>query len=255
MSLLPLASIDSRADVEEQEQRLIREFLESFGRAPGYFVDVGANHPHAGSQSWHLERRGWRGILIEPLPELADRLRETRTANVFAVACSSPENAGRSLPFHVAGVAGSLSSLDRGRMAPSAQPQSVINVPIRTLDDILEEAGAPQPLDFLSVDVEGHEVEVLSGFDFTRWAPRLILLEDHLGNLRRHRFMKSNSYRLVRRTEINGWYVPASSPIRFGLREDLRLMRKYYLGLPFRVMRNRWRRMRSDITRHPHAPA
>ena len=162
---LPLPLLPS-IDAEDYEQRLIREFLEFLGRGPGFFVDVGANHPQIGSQTWQLERRGWRGILIEPVPELADQLRKARTSCVFAVACSSPENAGQSLPFHVAGP---LSALDRDRMA--AQPQSVINVPVRTLDTILAEAGAPAPLDFLSVDVEGHEIEVLRGFDFAPGRP------------------------------------------------------------------------------------
>ena len=107
-----------------------------------------------------------------------------RRAEVFAVACSSPQNAGRRMPLHVAGA---LSSLDRDRMAPGSQPERVIEVPVRTLDDILLEARAPVQFELLSVDVEGHELEVLSGFDLARWRPRLILLEDHVGDLERHR--------------------------------------------------------------------
>ena len=53
-------------------------------------------------------------------------------------------------------------------------------VPTRTLDSILEEAEAPAPIDLLSIDVEGHETEVLRGFDFGRWQPLLILIEDHV---------------------------------------------------------------------------
>ena len=236
---------------EEPQQRLVREFLEFLSpHAPGFFVDVGANHPWSGSQTWHLEQRGWRGILVEPLPEHADLLRQTRTATVFAVACSSPENAGKVLPFYADDA---LSGLNRAQMAPWAKPQ-VIDVPVRTLDSILEEAGAPQPLNFLSVDVEGHEIEVLRGFNFARWAPRLILMEDHVVNLNRHRFMQANGYRLVRRTELNGWYVPAGAPIQFGLGERFRLLRKYYLGLPTRKLRVHWRRMFYDRAHQRHAP-
>src|SRR5262249_18950160 len=70
------------------------------------------------------------------------------------------------------------------------------------------EAQAPAGFDFLSVDVEGHELEVLGGFDFARWRPRLILLEDHVGDLERHRFLKAPGYRLIRRYENNGWELP-----------------------------------------------
>jgi FkbM family methyltransferase len=226
---------------EEYERQLVRRF---FNDTPGFFVEVGANQPIEGSQSWHLEQCGWRGILVEPQPKLAERLREVRSAKVFAAACSSPKNAAQLLPLHVAGP---LSSLNRAAMAPGSYPEEIIRVPVRTLDDILVEGGAPQPLDFLSIDVEGHEIEVLRGFDFARWRPRLILLEDHVGNLSKHWFVKSSGYRLVRRTGLNGWYVPANSPVHFGWGDRWRVLRKYYLALPFRVLRNLSRRLRQPI--------
>ena len=92
---------------------------------------------------------------------------------------------------------------------------------MRTLDDILIEARAPAGFDFLSVDVEGHELEVLSGFDFARWRPRLILLEDHVGNLEKHRFLQAAGYRLIRRFENNGWYVPRDATVAVGAARTL----------------------------------
>ncbi len=163
--------------------RLVAAF---FGPRKGYFVEVGANEPRERSQTFHLEQAGWTGVLIEPQPGLAAQLRAERKAKVFAVACSSPDNAGRTLPLHVAGP---LSGLDRERMAPGSTPAAVIEVPIRTLDDVLAEAGAPQGFDFLSIDVEGHELEVLRGFDIARWRPQLILLEDHVADLSKHRYL------------------------------------------------------------------
>ena len=141
-------------------------------------------------------------------------------------------------------VAGALSSLDRDRMAPGAQPERIIEVPIRTLDDILVAAEAPAQFDFLSIDVEGHELEVLSGFDLRRWRPSLILLEDHVGSLDKHQFLKSAGYRLIRRFENNGWYVPDGAQVGVGLRERWDIVRKYYLGLPFRIARNASRALR-----------
>ena len=221
----------------DREMRLVGAF---FGTDKGYFVEVGANNPY-GSQTWLLEQSGWTGVLIEPLPDLAADLRAARKAKVFSVACSSPENADRELPFHVAGP---HSSLDRKRMAPGAVPEKIINVPIRTLDSILAEAGSPTRFDFLSIDVEGHEIEVLRGLDIARWRPRLILLEDHVADLSRHRYLTAAGYRIIRRYENNGWYVPSDSVVTRDWRDRWEILRKYYLALPFRVLRNLSRRLR-----------
>ncbi len=70
----------------------------------------------------------------------------------------------------------------------------------------------------------------LSGFDFARWQPRLILLEDHVGNLKKHRFLRAAGYRLIRRFENNGWYVPRDATIGVAPRERWEIVRKYYLA-------------------------
>jgi FkbM family methyltransferase len=223
---------------QQEEEKLVREF---FGDELGFFVEVGANHPTEGSQTWHLEQAGWKGVLVEPQPDLATFLVTARKAKVFAAACTSPEQAGRELPLHVDGA---RSGLDRDRMAPGAQAAYTIMVAARTLDSLLEEAEAPTPIDFLSIDVEGHEVEVLSGFDFARWQPYLIMVEDHVGSLRTHGFLKRSGYRLIRRLGFNGWYVPNDAPMQASKDERLEILRKYYLALPFRKLRNLSRRIR-----------
>lgn len=222
----------------DHEMQMVAAF---FGPIKGYFVEVGANEPHARSQTWHLEQAGWTGVLIEPQPELVRELRATRQAKVFGVACSEPENDGTVLPLHVAGP---LSSLDRAAMAPGATPEKIIEVPVRSLDSVLEEAQAPVQFDFLSIDVEGHEIEVLRGFDAARWQPRLILLEDHVADLSKHRYLNAAGYRIVRRYENNGWYVPRNSDVRIASGDWWEIVRKYYLALPVRWLRNLSRRLR-----------
>lgn len=226
----------------DHEMRLVAAF---FGKGEGYFVEVGANEPQRRSQTWHLEQAGWNGVLIEPQPDLADKLRSGRKAKVFAVACSSPDNAGRTMPLHVAGP---LSSLNRQRMAPGSTPAGIVYVPVSTLDAVLREAGAPVAFDFLSIDVEGHEIEVLRGFDIARWRPRLILLEDHVADLSKHRYLKSAGYRIIRRHENNGWYVPDKSAVTCQWPDRWEIFRKYYLALPFRMARNLSRRIRKPLT-------
>ena len=223
------------------EDRLKAEFFEQ--QRKGFFVEVGANAPQQGSQSWQFEQAGWTGVLVEPQPDLAERLRQMRRAHVVAAACSSPANAGKTMTLHVLGP---HSSLNRELAVTGVVAESEIEVPIRTLDDILQEIGAPSPIDFVSIDVEGHEVEVLSGFDLERWRPRLLLLEDHVTNLTTHRCVTRAGYKLIRRTGPNGWYVPQVLAPRVGF-GWWPLARKYYFALPIRKLRDRRRRLRDRL--------
>jgi hypothetical protein len=129
-------------------------------------------------------------------------------------------------------------------MAPGAKADYVIMVATRTLDDVLEEADAPRGFDLLSIDVEGHEIEVMRGFDFEHWKPRLIMLEDHVENLKKHRVLEQSGYRLIRRVGNNGWYVPSTTQIHVSLADRWEILRKYHLALPFRLLRNFSRRVR-----------
>jgi FkbM family methyltransferase len=226
----------------EFEAPLVREFFRD--RSRGYFVEVGANDPRKDSQSWHLEQAGWTGILVEPLPDLAAELRRQRTAQVFEVACSSPDRAGQVMRLHVAGP---FSSFDPNLAVTGMRADRVIDVTVRTLDDVLSEGKAQVPIDLMSVDVEGHELEVLSGFDFARWKPRLVLLEDHVSSLDKHRFMLRSGYTLIRRTGLNGWYVPREDAPPMNLLGRWQIIRKYYLALPFRMFRDARRRLRDRI--------
>lgn len=222
----------------EVERILVRDF---FGTQPGVFVDVGANDPFKDSQTWHLEQLGWTGVLIEPLPELAARLRAHRRACVVEAACSSPERAGQTGTLQVAGA---FSSLQPRLRVAGARAQTEIPVALQTLDAILQASGIAQ-IDLLSIDVEGHELEVLRGFSIERYKPRLVLIEDHAYDLSRHRALTARGYRLVRRTGLNAWYVPRSDPMRLSPYGRWQLFRKYVLGLPFRRLRERLRRLRA----------
>jgi len=84
-------------------------------------------------------------------------------------------------------------------------------VPIRTLDALLDDAGFPR-LDFVTIDVEGHELDVLRGFSLERHRPRIVILEDNpqTGSAEVERHMASRGYVNFRRTGVNDWYAHES---------------------------------------------
>lgn len=213
------------------EKQLVQAF---FAGKKGFYVDVGANDPVLDSQSAHLEALGWRGLLVEPDPDCCVLLRATRSGTVVELACSSPENAGKQLLLHRAGP---HSTLEDRPIALGAVVRSALAVNCDTLDAILRSNNAPVGFDLLSIDIEGHELTALAGFSMEVWKPRLVLIEDHVTHLEKHRYMRQNGYRLLMRTGLNSWYVPKKASYTFSLLARLEYLRKYYLGLPLRKFR------------------
>jgi len=229
---------DSALATDEKE--LVLKF---FGLKRGIFVEVGANDPVAGSQTWLLEQNGWRGVLVEPQSRHYERLcAQRKNSQVFRVACSAPGQEGE-MDLLLASEDGS-STLRKQRDTHGTQFVGTERVKITTLDNVLRSAGIEQ-IDFLSLDVEGHEVQVLRGLDFATFRPALILIEDGVRDLSRHRFLRARGYKLVKRTSLNNWYVPRDH--KFGmssLPERIELFRKMFLALPFRKIRLYLRRHR-----------
>jgi len=202
----------------------------------GVCVDVGANHPFEHSLSWPFEQRGWRCVLVEPHPRYAEMLRRERRSVVYECACGDPRKPGTTATLTLAGP---LSTAVGRLVDPQAQSrvEGEIEVPVMRLDEILEREGITT-VDFLSVDVEGMELQVLEGLDLSHVRPGLILLEDHVLNLTKHRYMQRHGYRILCRTGINAWYVPRESALQPSGFARLQLFRKYYVGLPWRRLRH-----------------
>lgn len=218
-----------------EERSLIASYFQG---ATGFFVEVGAYDPVFQSQSYHLELGGWDGLLIEPIPEFAENLARNRKARVRQCACVAPADAH----------AGHVPLLERrGASTIRFNPrqvghEQVIDVPAATLTDVLIDANVAQ-VDFLSVDVEGAEPDVLRGLDLARYRPRLILVDDREAFGETCSVLRRGGYRLVRRTGHNSWFVPREVPFPLTLRGRLSLA--WTFG-PGRLMR-RSRRITSRL--------
>lgn len=153
---------------------------------PGYFVEAGASDGFRFSNTYYLERfRGWTGILIEPIPALAEECRRTRPGSrVYQCALVAERANGREVRMTYADA---MSALDPHEMGRDKAPVEVTSawdwdkpyqlaVPARTLSEILLDAHAPE-VDLLSLDVQGYEAEALRGLDLEHHGPRFILVE------------------------------------------------------------------------------
>jgi FkbM family methyltransferase len=155
----------------------------------GFFVEAGANDGYSQSNTYRLERlRGWRGVLIEPVPTLYREARiERDNSQVFNCALVPKDNNGDPVRLiyggmmtTVVGTRGSETAdrawVEKAHAVAQEEPEHEFSVPGRTLSSILDEVRAPE-IDLLSLDVEGFEPQVLAGLEFERHAPRWILVE------------------------------------------------------------------------------
>jgi FkbM family methyltransferase len=164
--------------------RAIAELTE--GRPPGFFIEAGAFDGYTQSNTYFLERaRGWRGLLVEPVPMLARAAaRERRASKVVNCALVPAGFADTEVRLRYGGTMTVVASTPGAEeWAHAAQvnmaldePEHEFAVPARTLSSLLDELAAP-PVDLLSLDVEGYEAEVLAGLDLERHAPELIIVE------------------------------------------------------------------------------
>jgi FkbM family methyltransferase len=154
---------------------LIRAFAD---RPAGFFVDVGAGDPCEGSLTKNLsDRLGWRGINVEPQPDMVARLCAARPndINLCLAVGSKPgmtcfyqlrDNHGMSTLSPTVATSHKLA----GWSVEEHQ------VEVLTLEDVLVAHAKPE-FDLLKIDVEGMERDVLASFDLRRWKPRVLVIE------------------------------------------------------------------------------
>lgn len=150
------------------------------GTERGFYVDVGAASPNEATVTRHFYEAGWSGINIEPLPEWASELRQFRPRDINLEVASAASD-GEFTFFRVredpALSTMDLEIADEHRRAGLHVDE--LRIAVRTLNAILEEQQVPV-IDFLKIDVEGAELEVLRGLDLNRWRPRVIVVESTL---------------------------------------------------------------------------
>ncbi len=145
----------------------------------GFYVDVGANDPIKNSITKHFYDQGWRGVNIEPASDPFKRLAEARPRDVnLNVGLSDHEGTLTLYEFPPDISAVSTFSEEQAEWHRDAGLASVGQpVTVTTLTRVLEEHVGEATVDFLSVDVEGHERQVLVGGDWKRFRPRVVVVE------------------------------------------------------------------------------
>lgn len=158
------------------------------------------------------KRWGGNGLVTEPDPDCCELLRRTRTGTVVEMACSSPENAGRQLLLTAQGRI-PPSKTARLPWAPWCAPLSLCSA-TRLTTFLNRVACSPALICFPSTS-RATRAGGAVGIQFCALKPALVLIEDHVTHLQKHSPAKRNNYRLLMRTGLNSWYVPAEPSLQF----------------------------------------
>lgn len=147
------------------------------GQATGTYVDVGGGHPVADNVSFWFYLKGWRGLIVEPQEHLANLYAHVRPRD-HTVSCLAGRAVGE-VDFHLVDQLHGFSTTVRENAAGAAKfgaGFTTVRKTMRPLRDMCAEARLDR-IDFLKIDVEGAEAEVLAGMDFQGLRPRVILVE------------------------------------------------------------------------------
>ena len=175
------------------------------GVTDGFFLDVGSADGTFGSNTKALERKGWKGICIDPFPSNM----EDRTCRMLKEVVFS--EAGRTMDFKAADDIGGLAdTLDTWKEQADKAP--TVKFATTTLAEILERTKAPTFIHFVSLDIEGAELDALKAFPFDKYRIGAMAVEHNLEEPKRSQIvalMKEHGYQRVHDWAADDFYLPA----------------------------------------------
>lgn len=174
------------------------------GVTNGFFLDVGSGHGTIGSNTKALEERGWTGICVDPFPTHM----EGRTCVMEKAVVSS--SAGQVVKFHThSGLGGIADTL--GKWKDEAEKSPAVELTTTTLGELLERTRAPAYIHFLSLDIEGAELEALKGVPFDKYRFGAMAIEHNEEEPKRSdllKFLEEKGYRRVHSYKQDDFYAP-----------------------------------------------
>lgn len=169
----------NRSYAQEGEDLILRRIFEK--RRGGFYVDIGSHHPFRFSNTYAFYRRGWRGLCVDPLPGSAARFKRWRPRDItLEVGVSQHASDLTYFMFNEAAVntfSAEMAALRDGRNNwRILEQRRIATQPLAYLLDTHLPKPAPE-IDFMSVDVEGLDLEVLQSNDWQRHRPRIVIAE------------------------------------------------------------------------------
>jgi len=164
---------------QEGEDQILRRIFER--QFNGFYVDIGAHHPKRFSNTYFFYQRGWRGINIDAMPGSMDLFRKYRPKDLnLEIGVGAEEKQLDYYMLNESALNGFSKELSeqRNQVSSNYQIQKVVKIDIFPLSSIFDRyLPVGQHIDFMSVDVEGLDFEVLQSNDWSKYRPKFVLAE------------------------------------------------------------------------------
>jgi FkbM family methyltransferase len=175
-----------RTENENQIPDFDKICTEYFGnKTDGFVLDVGAHDGFRWSNSYPLISKGWNGVLIEPHPLFADKIRELYknrlSDGVIVVEKAISNYKGEAVLYDAFSLTTlktqMLDAYEKIPWAAGHNKNIVYNVKVDILDDVLNENNVKPNFEVFTLDCEGSEEEVLENFNIDYWKPQMVMIE------------------------------------------------------------------------------
>ena len=159
----------------------------------GVYIDVGAYHPVMGNNTFKLFNKGWSGINIDLDFHTIDIFNNFRPNDDNIISAVSYTIEKKELYFHHNRSA--INTLEKNKGGKSKE---IREIQTNTLNNIIENSQYKESeIDFVSIDVEGHEMKVINGFDLKKYSPKIVVIEYQDLDMKKEEFYNQNIEKIV----------------------------------------------------------
>lgn len=193
---------------QEGEDMILRSFYETKKKYKGFYIDVGAHHPYRFSNTLYFYKKGWRGINIEPTPTAINSFNLLRRRDInLNIGIASEKNELTFYCFNEPAL--NTFSKDVAKKVNSTEKYKIIKevkVTVLPLSEILDQyIPLHTKIDFLSIDVEGYDYEVIQSNNWAKYKPEYLLVEDNINlenllNSKMYLYLTNIGYKLIAKT-------------------------------------------------------
>ena len=198
-----------RSYANRGEDRLINDLISHDVK---YYVDVGCNHPFVSSNTISLYMLGWKGLCIDANPVLINQHKRTRINDISLCEVISDREENKKLTIFVNDKLSTISDVLRQKYISTDDKLNESIVLSSTLEKLFYKYNVPEKFGLLSIDVEGHDFEVLRSFNIRQYRPDLIVIEMHDFDMLNpsdseiYNYLTSNGYKLKSYMVPNGFF-------------------------------------------------